>query len=189
MAAGTALAQGRGGGGPPGGGQGAGPPMTPPGQAGAGAGTADIARDLGPQRGQFGRDLADEQRLMTGERQEQRLTADERRERAEEFRARGESQRAEALELARALAEAERRGDRIPPNAAERLRGALDADLQEWRQAFQVERSEWQRMRDEWLADRDSLTPLEWAQRRADWFAARDAWIANQREWASARGR
>ena len=60
------VAQGRGGG--PGGGQGAGPPMSPPGQMGGGIGTRDLARDIANQRGQFGRDFADQQRLTAQQR-------------------------------------------------------------------------------------------------------------------------
>ena len=44
-------------------------------------------------------------------------------------------------------------------------------------------------MRDQWLVDRKSLTPQEWALQRANWFAARDTWIAKQTAWAQARRR
>lgn len=176
-----ALAQGRGGppagvpGGGPGGGMGAGPPMTPPGQMGLGAGTADYARGtIANQRGQFGRDLANQQRL----------TPEERRQRAEQFRVMGMQHRQQALELAAAV----RAGAPLPPHAAERIRQALENDLQLWREEFEVGRREWQAMRDRWLADRSSLSPQEWALRRADWFAARDAWIQAQRDWAQSQG-
>lgn len=183
LSAGPALAQGRGGGagggGGPGGGMGNGPPIGPPGQSGMRGGTADIARELGPQRGQFGRDLA----------AQQRLTAEQRQQLVLQYRANGERQRAEALELANTLANASRRGQTIPANASRRIRDALQNDMETWRNDFQVGRRDWQAMRDQWLVDRDTLTPQEWAQRRADWFLARDAWIARQREWASARRR
>lgn len=170
LVSGTALAQGRGGppgGGPPGGGmgggagggmgggvgggRGAGPPITPPGQMGGGMATSDAARGLGAERGQFGRDFA----------AERRLTPEQRQERAEQFRARGQEQRAEALALAATLANAERRGQKVPADAAKRIRDALRADMQEWRSAFQVDRREWQEMRDQWLVDRDTLTAAQ----------------------------
>jgi hypothetical protein len=42
-------------------------------------------------------------------------------------------------------------------------------------------------MRDQWIVDRKSLTPEQWAQRRASWFATRDAWIARNKAYAQSR--
>ena len=162
--AGPALAQGHGGG--PGGGQGAGPPMTPPGQSGGGFGTSNAARDIADQRGQFGRDFAQQQHLT-----------------AAQYQAQAQQHRADAL----ALAQAARNGDRIPASAAGRIRTALADDIDAWRDQFKVDRSNWQAMRDQWLVNRGSLTPQQWAEQRAAWFQARDAWIANQKSWAQAR--
>jgi hypothetical protein len=153
-------------GGGPGGGMGAGPPMSPPGQAGLGAGTADLARGIGSQQGQFGRDFAAQQHLTP-----------------DQYRAMAAQHRADALTLAQAA----RNGAKIPANAGPRIKLALQQDIGAWRDQFQVDRKSWQAMRDQWLADRTNLTPQEWAQRRADWFASRDAWIAGQKTWASAR--
>lgn len=163
-----ALAQGRSGGhgGGPGGGMGAGPPMTPPGQMGAGMGTPGYASDIASQRGQFGRDFAEQQRLQ-----------------AQQYRAQAEQRRAEAL----AYAQAARSGRPLPANAAGKIRSALKADIDAWREAFDVGRRDWQAMRDQWLVDRESLTAQQWAERRLDWFAVRDAWIASQKAWAQAR--
>lgn len=155
----------------PGGGMGAGPPMTPPGQMGLGAGTADYAHGLASQQGQFGRDLAQQQ-------QERHLTA-------EQYRSQAAQHRADAV----ALAQAARSGARLPSNAGPRIRLALQQDIDAWRDQFRVDRASWQAMRDEWLSQRSTMTAQDWAQRRADWFAARDAWIANQRAWAMGRRR
>ena len=177
LVASPALSQGRGGppAGVPGAGRGAGPPITPPGQMGLGAATADYARDtIASQRGQFGRDLANQQRL----------SPEQRRQRAEQLRAMAEQHKHQALELAAAV----RAGAALPPHAAERIRQAMDVDLQLWREQFQVGRQEWQRMRNDWLAERGTTSAQEWALRRAAWFAARDNWIAAQRAWAQSRG-
>lgn len=162
------LAQGRGGGqgSGPGGGMGAGPPITPPGQMGGGMGTRDIARGLGSQQGQFGRDLAARQQLTTEERRVQAMR-----------------NRANAM----ALAQSVRRGADLPESAAGRIREAMKEDIAAWREEFRVGRQEWQAMRDQWVLDRSSLTAEQWAERRAAWFAARDAWIANQKATAMAR--
>ncbi|HVL79875.1 MAG TPA: hypothetical protein VM346_11405 [Sphingomicrobium sp.] len=181
IAAGPALAQGRGGGaggGPPGGmpgGMGGGPPMTPPGQMGGGPGTADAARDIASQRGEFGRTFANQQRM----------TAAERQQLAEQYRSWADQRRANAL----AIAEEARKGAAFPADAGKRIRLALREDIEAWRDAFQVSRKDWQAMRDEWLAERSTLTPQEWALRRAAWFEARDNWIAQQRGWAADRRR
>ena len=42
-------------------------------------------------------------------------------------------------------------------------------------------------MRYQWIVDRKTLTPEQWAQRRADWFAVRDAWIATNKARAQTR--
>lgn len=164
------LAQGRGGGagGGRGSGMGAGPPITAPGQMGGGMGTRDLARDIANQRGQFGRDFAEQQRLTATERQ-----------------AVAQQHRADAMAMAHAV----RGGADLPESAAGRIRSALKADIDAWREQFTVDRKAWQAMRDQWLLDRGSLTAEQWAMRRADWFAARDAWIADQRSTAMARRR
>lgn len=168
------LAQGHSGGagGGPGGGMGAGPPISPPGQAGAGMGTSDLARGLGSQQGQFGRDFA----------AQQKLSAEERRALAAQYQAQAQQRRADAM----IWAQAARSGRPLPANASRDIRAALKADMEAWREAFNVGRQDWQAMRDQWLVDRGSLTPQQWAQHRVDWFAARDAWIANQKAWAMA---
>lgn len=163
---GFAQGQSGGHGGGPGGGAGAGPPMTPPGSYGAGAGAADYAHGIASQQGQFGRDFAAQQKLT-----------------ADQYRVQAAQHRADAL----ALAQAARSGAHIPASAAGRIRAALKADIQAWRDEFTVGRKDWQAMRDQWLVDRNSLTPQLWALQRANWFAARDAWIANQKTWARAR--
>lgn len=150
----------------PGGGMGAGPPMSPPGLAGLGQGTSDLARDIASQRGQFGRDFASEQHLS-----------------ASELQAQAAQHRADAL----ALAQAARSGANIPAKAAPRIKEALRQDIEAWRAQFQVDRQNWQTMRNAWLAERPNMTARDWAQRRADWFAARDAWISAQRTTAMAR--
>lgn len=148
-------------------GRGAGPPITPPGQMGLGAGTSDFARGIGDQRGQFGRDFANQQRMT-----------------AQQYQALAEQHKRQALELAAAV----RAGAPLPPHAAGRLRQAMQHDLQLWREQFQVGRQQWQAMRDQWLAERGTVSAQEWALRRAAWFAARDNWIAAQRAWAQSHG-
>lgn len=149
----------------PGGGMGAGPPISPPGLAGMGQGTADLAHGIASQQGQFGRDFAAEQHLSSAQLQQQAT-----------------QHRSDAL----ALAQAARSGAHIPANAAPRVKLALQQDIDAWRAQFQVDRQSWQTMRNTWLADRPNMTVQDWIQRRADWFAARDAWIANQKGWAMA---
>ena len=176
------AAQGRGGGaggggaGGPGagaaGGMGGGPPMSPPGLAGGGPGTADLAHGIASQKGQFGRDFASTQKL----------TPEERSARAAEYQAEAQQRRADAM----VWAQAARAGRPLPTNADRDIRAAMKADMEAWREAFNVGRTDWQAMRDQWLVDRDTLTPQEWAQRRVDWFAARDAWISSQKAWAMA---
>jgi hypothetical protein len=170
-----ALAQGNSGGhgGGPGGGMGAGPPISPPGQAGGGMGTSDLGRGLGSQHGQFGRDFANQQHLTSEQRQQLAL----------EYQQAAQARRANATQLA-VLA---RQGASFPADASTKIRGALKEDIDAWRDQFQVDRKAWQAMRDQWLVDRGSLTPQEWAIRRSAWFDARDAWIANQKAWAMAR--
>jgi hypothetical protein len=142
--------------------------MTPPGQMGLGAGTADYAQGIASQQGQFGRDFA--------QQQQRHLTA-------EQYQLEAAQHRADAL----ALAQAARGGAHLPANAGPRIRLALQQDIDAWRDQFRVDRASWQAMRNDWLSQRGTMTAQEWAQRRADWFAARDAWITNQKAWAMAR--
>lgn len=173
LAAAPSFAQGRsGGGGGPGGGMGGGPPISPPGQGG-GAGASDAAREIASQRGQFGRDFA------AG----QRATAEQRRAQAEQYKVAAQQRRADA----QAYAAAARAGRPLPANADRDIRDALKQDMQSWREAFSVGRSDWQAMRDQWIVDRKTLSPADWAMRRAEWFTARDAWIATHKDWAMAR--
>lgn len=162
--------------GPPGGfpgGMGAGPPITPPGSLGGGPGTSDLAHGIASQQGQFGRDFASQQHL----------TAQERQQLALQNQQLAQQRRANAMQLA-ALA---RQGATFPANASAKIRTALKEDIDQWRDQFRVDRRAWQAMRDQWLVDRTSLTPQQWALQRAAWFDARDAWIANQKAWASTR--
>lgn len=173
LAATPALAQGRGNGGGggmgggPGGGMGAGPPMSPPGQSTFGdRGASASARDIASQRGEFGRNFAADQRMTPEQRQE--MVQDRR-------------------SLAMQYAKAARAGRGLPANADRNIRAALSDDIDLWRDQFRLGRSEWQAMRDQWIVDRKSLTPEQWAQRRADWFATRDTWIAANRANAQSR--
>ena len=167
-----ALAQGRPGHAGPPAGMGAGPPITPPGQMG-GVGAADRAADIASQRGQFGRDFG----------QQQRMTAQERQQMAQQYRAMAAERKAKALELAARA----RQGATFPAGSAERIREALNSDIEMWRDEFQVNRQAFHDARNRWLAMRGTMSPQEWAQRRADWFVFRDNWILAQRDWASAR--
>lgn len=164
MLASSAMAQGRGGG--MGAGMGAGPPVSPPGQAGGGFDTSTAARDIGNRQGSFGRDFAEQQRMSS-----------------EQYRQQARQRKDEAIAFSQSV-----RNGRVPPDSASRqLRTELKDDIDAWRDEFRVGRKEWMGVRDQWLADRDSLTPQEWAQRRVDWFDFRDAWIARQKDWASTR--
>ena len=153
-----------------GGGMGAGPPMSVPGRSGDAMGGA---RDIASQRGQFGRDFAEQQRQTQAEQ------AKLMRERAEDYRRDSMGARAEALARRDALKSGQR-----PGLSSEELRAAFKDDLEEWRDAFRIGRADWQAQRDQWLVDAETLTPEQWTQRRADWFDARDAWIAKQKDWA-----
>lgn len=164
LAAAPALAQGRGGG--MGRGMGAGPPMMPPGRAGGGFDTSGSARGIAGEQGSFGRDFARQQRMT-----------------AQQYRQRAQDRRADAL----AYSQSVRSGAPVPDNASGKIRSALKGDIRDWRDEFQVGRKDWMQVRDQWLVDRESLTPRQWAQRRVDWFQFRDAWIARQKSWAKAR--
>ena len=161
-------------GGGPGGGMGAGPPMTPPGQMGGGGpAISDYARGtIASSQGQVGRDFAAQQRA-------------DAMARVQDYRARAEQRKADAL----ARAAAARAGSPMTAADAARNRDALKADMEAWREAFNIGRRDWQAQRDQWLVDRTSLTPQQWALQRANWFAARDAWIAQQMQMASMRRR
>jgi hypothetical protein len=170
---------GAGGGGVPGGGlergQGAGPPIAPP---GLGSGDArDAARAIAEQRGAFGRDFADDRSGLTGSER-----AAFQREQAAQYFAAAQARREQAQQYSTAL----HNGARLPADAAKDLRAALRADMEAWREAFRVDRQEWQDLRDQWIADRDELTTEQWAQRRLDWFVFRDAWAA-QHGYSTAR--
>jgi hypothetical protein len=130
-------------------------------------GASSTAHDIASQRGEFGRTFAANRRMTPEQRQ---AFVQERRS------------------LAMQYAQAARAGRALPRNADRDIRAALSDDIDEWRDDFRVGRSEWQAMRDRWIADRETLTPAQWAQRRADWFAARDAWIAQHRTRAQTRG-
>jgi len=110
----------------PGSGMGAGPPISPPGLAGGGSGTADLARDIASQQGQFGRDFAAQQHLT-----------------AAQYQAMAAQHRADAMALARAA----RAGANIPANVGPRIKLALTQDIDSWRAQFQVDRQSWQTMR------------------------------------------
>jgi len=168
VVASPSFAQGR-----SGGGNGNGPPMSPPGQMG-GAGSSDRAGDIAGQRGDFGRQFGQEQRMTAAQRAEQT------RMNVNNYRGQSEQRRAQALQYAQAA-----RGNAdLPAKASKEIRSALKSDMESWRETFQVDRKEWQAMRDQWLVDRDTLTPQQWAEQRANWFAARDAWIESQKDWA-----
>jgi hypothetical protein len=109
------------------------------------------------------------------------MTAQERQLLAEQFQALAEERRAHAMKLA----ELARNGAVFPPDTAPKIRSALAEEINHWRDEFQVGRREWQAMRDQWLAERGTMSPQDWALRRAAWFEARDTWIANQRQFAS----
>ena len=145
-------------------GMGGGPPISPPGQMG-GMGASGRAGDIASQRGQFGRDFAAQQQLT-----------------AAEYYAQAQQRRTDAMTLARAA----RSGAAMPKGTDARIREALKEDMEIWRDSFKVDRKSWQAMRDQWLVDRKSLSPQQWAEQRAAWFTARDGWIANQKQWASA---
>lgn len=156
-----------------GGGVGNGPPISPPGQSG-GMGSSERAGGIASQRGGFGRDFAEQRRLSAAD------FAEQRRLDVTNYRGQSEQRKAEALAYAQAA-----RGNReLPGKASKEVRSALKADMESWRDTFNVDRKEWQAMRDQWLVDRETLTPRQWADQRASWFAARDSWIAAHKDWA-----
>ena len=120
--------------------------------------------------------------IRTVDRQESQATQAQRRQAYQD----NLRQRREQAEQ---YAAAARQGVALPPDAAETLRGELQADIEQWRAEFTVSRKEWQAMREQWLVSRDSLTSAQWAERRADWWSARDAWIARNRPPVAARAR
>lgn len=186
LAAVPSLAQSQGGGGGGGsggghgggmgnaGGMGAGPPMSVPGRSAEPMGSA---RDIAGQRGQFGRDFAEQQRQTQAER------AQMIRDRIENYSSQSSDRRAEAF----ARRDAAKNGA-APGLSSKELRAEFKADMEEWRDAFGIGRRDWQEQRNQWIVDADSLTPQQWAEHRATWFEARDAWIAKQKDWAASRG-
>jgi hypothetical protein len=157
LASGSALAQ-------------SGRPQVPPERFGGRSGHSDLSTIAAGDSGYLNR-------MVAAQRQ---LTAEERRREAEAYRVSAQQRRADAL----ALAENARRGAPLSDTDARRIRAALKDDMEAWRDAFRVGRSDWQAMRDQWLVDRSALSPAQWAAQRAAWFAARDRWIAAQRSWA-----
>lgn len=79
------------------------------------------------------------------------------------------------------------RAGRPIPADPQSIRAALQADMEAWRSAFRISRSDWQGERQQWLDSRGEMSAAEWALMRERWFAARDAWIAQQIGWAQAR--
>lgn len=149
---------------------GSGPPMSVPGRSAEPRGAAS---DIASQRGQFGRDHAQAQGLDRAEQ------ARMLREVMADYRGQSEDRRQQAF----AMRDNARQGNMSGMSARD-IRRALREDMEEWREAFNIARRDWQAQRDLWLVDRESLTAQEWAERRASWFEARDAWIAAQVERA-----
>lgn len=75
---------------------------------------------------------------------------------------------------------AAQRGERVKV-PAETLRRELEQDLDDWRNAFDIQRGEYRAIRDKLLAEGVDLTAAQWAIRRATWFQARDQWIEERK--------
>jgi hypothetical protein len=200
MAASPALAQGRGGGHGGGGGagdnagggmgmgggmgagggmgmgmgNGAGPPMTVPGQTDD---PRSAASDIASQRGQFGRDFAQQQKMNQAD--QARMI----RDRVRDYTTSTDRDRTEALKM-----RDEARTGKPVRQSSQEIRAQLKQDMENWRDTFKVGRKDWQQVRDQILVDAGTLTPAQWAERRAQWFDARDQWIAKQVEWAQTHG-
>jgi hypothetical protein len=65
----------------------------------------------------------------------------------------------------------------LPVGTGPRIREALQADLDFWRNELQVSQRDYDLMRKQWLVPAASLTDQQWAMQRANWFKARDAWL------------
>jgi len=178
LAASPAFAQGQSGGHAGGGGMGGamsggvGNPMgagAPGGVPGWNSDPRSAAGEVADSHGAFGREHA-EQRQLTQAEQAQLLS-----DRADELRNQSAKRRADAF----ALRDKMRAGHGSSMSAKD-IRQALRQDMEDWRDAFRISREDWQGQRDQWLVDRESLTPEQWAERRAMWFEARDSWIADQ---------
>ncbi len=157
-----------------GGSMGNGPPMSVPGQS---SDPMSAARSIANERGQFGRDFAEQQKMNQAE-QAQMI-----RDRIDHYT----GQSAERRSAAMAMRDAAKSGTN-PGLSSKELRAQFKDDMEAWRDAFNIGRKDWKDQRDQWLVDADSLTPEQWAERRAAWFEARDAWIAKQKDWAMAHG-
>lgn len=152
---------------------GSGPPIAQPGQSDNALGTAE---QIAQQRGDFGRSFADNRGPSQAEQ------ARMLRERVGNYRDASADRRQDAF----AGRDAARQGLEMSMSARD-IRGALQEDMEAWREAFNISREDWQSQRDTWLVDADEYSAQEWAERRAMWFEARDTWIEEQVGWADDR--
>jgi hypothetical protein len=83
--------------------------------------------------------------------------------------------RAEAL----AMRDAALAGGQVPMSGAQ-IREQLAQDMEDWRKTFNINKAEYEGLRDQILVAENALTARQWADRRAQWFELRDEWIAQQ---------
>lgn len=93
----------------------------------------------------------------------------------QEFANQSAGRRAEAL----AMRDAALAGGPIILSAAQ-IREQLAQDMEDWRKAFKINKTEYEGLRDQILVEENALTARQWADRRAQWFELRDEWIAQQ---------
>jgi hypothetical protein len=81
-------------------------------------------------------------------------------------------------ELARQYAVAQKLvGAALTEKDRGRIRSAISRDLIAWRTQYDPRRSEYSRMRENWLVDEGALSPEGWTRQRVEWLRAQQEWI------------
>jgi hypothetical protein len=166
LASGPALAQ-AGGGAPAGG---------PPGGAGNPAGgAADRLAVPDRDEGANAQQMMDRQGQLNHSFTPRGKKAQTYQVKLQEFANQSAGRRAEAL----ALRDAALAGGPILLSAAQ-IREQLAQDMEDWRTAFKINKTEYEGLRDQILVEESALNARQWADRRAQWFELCDEWIAQQ---------
>jgi hypothetical protein len=164
LAAGPALAQAGGGTPPPSGGGSA-----------TGGGAADRLAIPDRDAGANAQQMMDRQGQLNHNFTPRGKKAQTYHAKLQEFANQSAGRRAEAL----AMRDAAIAGGPILLSAGQ-IRAQLAQDMEDWRTAFKINRTEYEGLRDQILVEENALTARQWADRRAQWFELRDEWIAQQ---------
>lgn len=87
------------------------------------------------------------------------------------------------MDLARRIADAQRlvdsvgHGRTLTDGDARRIRNLMREDFIAWRKQFDPQPSAYERQRDNWIVDKNALSPDAWATQRLKWLEAQRDWI------------